>query len=442
MSFEELKLASLRVNAANDRHGELTDESSAIAWLFNNKEQHMKSLANDIVNQSEVYEPPLVVKRKSKYVIYDGNRRVTCLKLLRKPEQAPTTELQAYFKRLRENWKGEFPTKLMCQIETDIERIDDILYRRHTGTQSGVGQTTWDDRMKRNFIERTGRSKGLSIADKVEILLAENDKLPKNRDIPRSTMNRLLSSEVFFNRVGLSSQKGKLVFTHSESVVLNTLQRIAHDLSSRKITLGDLWDSKRKNMYLDDLASQGLLPTDADKISVEPNSGTGGSGNGKPKPKPKLKPKPKPKPVQRRNLIETVDYGIVWTGKLQRHQEIWEELQFHLELNLHPNAISVLLRVLIELSVKHYINESGLQTVHKDDSLANKITKISADFLDKGLIDKDYKRDLKKMEQAENLLSVNTLNRYIHAFELSPSPKHLKAIWDSISKFVVLCLTT
>ena len=139
-------------------------------------------------------------------------------------------------------------------------------------------------------------------------------------------------------------------------------------------------------------------------------------------------------------IQDELDYEIEWKGRLQRHKDIWEELQFHLILEQHPNAISVLLRVLIELSVKNYIQEAKIQNIHRDDSLANKINKIADDLLQKGLIEKDYKKSLKKIEQAENLISVNTLNRYIHYYDLSPSPKHLKAIWDSLSTFVVLCL--
>lgn len=433
MTYQSIKLSELEVNASNDRHGDLPNEALAMAWLFNEKPQHMKNLASDITRQKRIYEPPLIYKRDSKYIVHDGNRRVTCLKLLSEPSNAPTVQLQEYFSGLRNQWTSKLPEEVICQIETDLEVIDDILFRRHTGSQSGIGQTTWDDRMKRNFVDRTGRSRGKTTADFIEELLQKANKLPRNRKIPRSTMNRLFSSEKFLNQVGISIKKGELKFTHNKNIVLSTLQRIANDLAGRSITLNDLWDSKRKNIYLKQLDEEGVLPTEDDKIN----------DNEEDKPKPptqKLKPKPKPKIKNRRTLIPNVEYGVEWTGKTQRHREIWEELQFHLILDTHPNAISVLLRVLIELSVKHYIAETKLGTIHVNDSLANKITKISTNLVSNQLIDKDYKRDLKKLEQAENLISINTLNRYIHAFELSPSPKHLKAIWDSLAVFVVSCL--
>lgn len=443
MQFKQILISKLRINAANDRHGTLKDESSAIAWLFNNKEQHMKGLAMDIVAKGEIFEPPLIVKQGEKYDIYDGNRRTTCLKLLKNPKKAPTVELQKYFKKLQGQWDGEFPKKIMCRLENNPERVDDILFRRHTGTQNGVGQTTWDDRMKRNFVERTGRGRGRTIADEIEALLEKHNKLPSHRDIPRSTMNRLLSSEEFRSRVGIRFLKGKLSFTHNEAVVSLTLQRIAHDLASRKVVLGDLWKAKGKHGYLDSLEEQGMLPKDGDLLPVNIPDGPNPKPSPNPTPNPPTPsptPRPKPAPSKQIHLIPSVDYGINWKGQQTRQKDIWEELQFHLILEQHPNAISVLLRVLIELSVKSYIQETKLQNIHKDDSLANKINKIADDLLKKKLIEKDYKKSLKKIEQVENLISVNTLNRYIHYYDLSPSPTHLKAIWDSLSTFVVLCL--
>ena len=117
----------------------------------------MRSLTRDIVEQGEIYEYPLVSPEKSKFIVFDGNRRVTRLKLLDDPRRAPTIKLQAFFRDQKALWQGTFPTEIRCQVETDRDRIDEILSRRHTGAQSGVGQSTWDDRMKATFVTRTGK---------------------------------------------------------------------------------------------------------------------------------------------------------------------------------------------------------------------------------------------------------------------------------------------
>lgn len=60
MAYRIIPVSSLLVSRANDRHGELENETAAIAWLFNNREQHMRNLAKDITEKGAMYEPPLV----------------------------------------------------------------------------------------------------------------------------------------------------------------------------------------------------------------------------------------------------------------------------------------------------------------------------------------------------------------------------------------------
>jgi hypothetical protein len=119
MAIRNIPITSLLVNRANDRHGELENETAAIAWLFSEREAHMRNLAKDIVKEGKIYELPLVAPEGDKYVVFDGNRRITCLKLLAEPRRAPTSELQDFFAELRSKWSGQFPKTIHCQVETD-----------------------------------------------------------------------------------------------------------------------------------------------------------------------------------------------------------------------------------------------------------------------------------------------------------------------------------
>jgi len=435
MTYRMLPLSSLIINRANDRHGELENETAAIAWLFNNREQHMRNLAKDIVEKGEIYEPPLVSPEGDQFLVFDGNRRVTCLKLLIAPRKAPTIELQNYFMDLRSKWPGDLPDKIQCQIESDRDRIDDILFRRHTGSQSGIGQSTWDDRMKANFVVRTGKGSGFNVADEVEKRLANAGMLPGRKKIPRSTMNRLLSAEAFRNRLGFSINKGRLVLTHEEPIVLAALHRVADDLASKNVVLGDIWDVDGKRAYLDQLEAENILPTAAHALS-------------KPKTAPPLSkpsstppsPPPAPRPSRRTTLIPDVSYAIAWPGRLQRLHAIWEELQFRLHFAEHPNAIAVLLRVLLELSIENYIGQTQLATINQNDSLAKRALRIAEDLHAKGKIDRKYLEVFRKIPQLEPLVSIDTLNRYVHSPNFAPSPDHLMALWDTLADFVVHCI--
>ncbi|RCS21703.1 hypothetical protein DUT91_22225 [Phyllobacterium salinisoli] len=134
--------------------------------------------------------------------------------------------------------KGVFPDRLDCQIETDRERIDEILLRRHAGTRGGVGCNSWTDRMTATFVEWTGKGSGVNVADEIEKRLEAAGMLPAKK-IPWSTVNRLLSSEGLRDRVGISVSRSKFQLTHPESLVLPIFRRIAEDLTNRTVVLGD-----------------------------------------------------------------------------------------------------------------------------------------------------------------------------------------------------------
>ena len=135
-----------------------------------------------------------------------------------------------------------------------------------------------------------------------------------------------------------------------------------------------------------------------------------------------------------------MDYGIAWPAHLHRHREIWEELQYKLELSEHPNAISVLFRVLLELAVDNYVARTPLVSVYEADKLSKKAAKVAADLHAKGKIDRKYLGALTKLERGEAIVSIDTLNRYVHSPNFNVSPDHLKMIWATLAEFVVLCL--
>lgn len=412
--------------------GELENETAAIAWLFNTHETHMKNLAKDIVDQGRIFEPPLVTPENDTFLVFDGNRRVTCLKLLAKPERAPTVPLQDYFKALREKWQGNVLNSILCQVEEDRDDIDNILYRRHTGTQNGVGQSKWDDRMKDNFVSRSGKVVGFNLADEIEQRLDAAGLRPKKK-IPRSNLNRFLSSETIRKRVGVSGKNNQFSYTHKPEVVLETLRYIAEEFANKRVVLGDIWDNTAKLSYLERLEVSGWLPKDEDLLDQRSD---------KPETSPKtppIKPRPKAKPTNRTTLIPQKDFGILWTGKQQRHHDIWEELQFRLNTKNHPNAVAVLFRVLLELSINYYVDEHSI-AVNTNEKLARRVEKVGNALFSHGKIDKKQLSATKKFSQNYELISADTLNRYVHSASFAPSPKDLEALWDTLADLIVACL--
>lgn len=437
MQLIEIDLGQLRVNRNNDRHGELDDEQAAINWLLSHHEAHMKNLARDIVKERQVYEAPLVSKTRGKYLVFDGNRRITCLKLLTEPDRAPTEPLRTFFRTEANRFSGTLPSAVLCQVESDRDKIDEILFRRHTGSQAGVGQSPWDDAAKHNFIARTGKRSGPNVAEQIERRLVEIGSVENLGELPRSVLNRLLSSEEFRNAVGLSLTREGLCYTHSPETVASTLEKIADDLTQKRVVLGDLWDNAGKRRYLSELREAGRLPKPDEILSVARPFSTPLA----PRSRPLQSGRTINKDSVRTTLIPTdLNYQVRWSGDNARQRDIWNELQHRLLLERHLNAISVTFRVLLELSVDHYLHVAPV-TTHPSDSLSNKVLKAATHMEASGLIDEKYKRELQKFSHAESIISANTMNRYVHSSTFSPSPTHLTALWDTMSKFIVCSLS-
>lgn len=114
-----------------------------------------------------------------------------------------------------------------------------------------------------------------------------------------------------------------------------------------------------------------------------------------------------------KNLIPRFDYGVAWTSKLHRQHAIWSELQFDLELKRHPNAIAVLLRLLIELSIDNYIDQHRLATVHPNDKLGSRLIKAAEDLRTREKITEKYLGEIRKLQHQNTLLSTDALNRLV-----------------------------
>lgn len=427
MQFEELAIAELWVNQANDRHGEVGSEDLAIAELFRLHEPQMRNLASDIVAEGAIYDPPLVMPSDNRYIVFDGNRRITCAKLLIDPGRAPTAELREYFTSLMEGAQNAVPTHVFCQVEDDRNTIDSILFRRHTGSQKGVGQVSWNDRAKLNFVERTGQGGGVNVAAEVEQLLRESERLPAG-NIPWSTMTRLLSSEEFRNRAGVSTAGRNFRLTHEHGAVTDALHRIASDLASQVVTLGDLWNNEGKRTYLNRLQDEGILPIENERLD-EPTVASAA-------PRAPRRNNPRPVPPQT-TFIPTNAQRIQWAAAQHRARSIWEELQ-SLSLREHPNAISALMRILVELTVESYISEHGIQV---PDNLSRKVGAVSAHLLHRQIIDQAYYDELERIRLNDQLISVASMQRYIHSPDFAPMENELRIYWSRLSRFLIAALS-
>lgn len=429
MPFRSIRINQLLVNPANDRHGELRDEATAIDELFRMHEPRMRALTHDIAVAGRVFDPPLVMLHDEMYVVFDGNRRVTCMKLLVNPPMAPNDDLREFFRLERENFVGHPPRRIQCQVEVDREAIDEILFRRHTGTQGGVGQIGWDDRAKRNFVERTGRGAPVNIGAAIENELRDAELLPDTR-IPWSTLTRLLSSEHFRGRLGISTTGRQFRYTHQRDAVLPALQRITTDLAEGHLTLGHLWNNEGKRRYLDELEADGILPTERNRLE-QPEEGESLRSSS-----PRQGRPPRRQPASR-TVIPVGTETPQWTANQQRVSKIWEELA-RLPVRTYPNACAALLRMLLELSVEGYIEEHELS---ERSDLSRRVGLVARSLRERDLLDERYLQEIERIRRDDELISVASMQRLLHSPDFAPMEQEFRAYWSRLGRLITAALS-
>lgn len=173
----------------------------------------MRALAKDIAITGQLFETPLVKdEKKEKFIVYDGNRRITCLKILLGLCDSYDLYDKEYYVKIRNdyNCNEKLPKEIICEVNTSQAEIDEIIRRRHAPTSSGEIKLNWEPYEKEIFLIRTGKSDKINFAKEIQDLLQNKELLSNQDKIPLSNFNRLFSSEKYRNLAGVSIKITKL----------------------------------------------------------------------------------------------------------------------------------------------------------------------------------------------------------------------------------------
>lgn len=429
MQIVAIPVSKLRLNPHNDRHGALRDEASSIHWLLENKGPHMRSLATDLASALRLYENPLVQLDGDFYTVFDGNRRTCCIKLILDPNIAPSEKWRDFFIEIGQDEVRKAFLEIDCEVESDMSIIDEKLFRRHTGSQDGVGQSQWDAEGKSHFLQRTGKD-SVGLGETIEKALKAENLIPTDMQVPWSNLERLFSSEPIRKRAGISFSGGTLIYLGNRNDNLDTLTRVVTDLSSREKTLDDIWNNQKKNRYLDELKSDGL--------SIDNSPAAKRSDQTKPVPAEQPSgPTRRGRARKDRHLISGMDSNpFLHLPNMERAEKIWRELQLTLEFEDHDNAIAVLMRVLLEIAINYYAREQGI-SFSQNDAFARRVASVSDSMLNRALIDTKARSIIRKFEGDKPIVSAHSMHQYIHNANFHPTRSDLKAIWNVVRPLIM-----
>lgn len=464
-TIKEIKIQNLLLDVDNYRIGHQEGQPQAIKAIIEEQGPKLVALAKDIIkNGLSPIELLLVAPTKENpnvYVVIEGSRRVSSIKLINNPALAAGTELEDEFKKLNVKPHGNLPESANCVIVP--AKLDGKVWirRRHDRNLKGAGLEEWSSIANDRADADAGKP---APAKDVREFVLSNSNLPDDiksiiagPKFNNTNLTRLLGTAYITQQLEIEKKDSTIVSTASPQWVLQILSEILNIIASKKLD-GNDWseadiDKKMQRIaFFDNLVKKYPKPTK--KVAEWGVNSTQVVKLPKPSsPKPAPSPKPTPNSDNREYLIPKTFSLTLPDGKTNN---IYHELR-RLPLegkDKFPNAAAVLLRVFIENSVSHYIDKNNVPLkVKKDksgnpnkdnkgnilyeDSLNEKIRAV-IQYLEANNLVKPKELDTVKKELGIqfSILSVSTLNAYVHNPSINPKPLELKLTWDDLTNFI------
>jgi hypothetical protein len=434
--IKSIPLENLLIDLQNPRYDPRSNQKNAIATIANDQGIKLFNLAEDIADKGlNPSELPMVTFSgdNNTFIVVEGNRRVAALKLLLSPSLVASIglpeNLAKRYKTLHEEAKKSVPHEINC-IVLSREDANHWIYLRHTGQNEGIGIVPWDGIQTHRFRGSSPALQAIEFVQSSKYLDEETKrKLPK---IAITNVERILGTTEAREHLGVDVKNGQLMFKVPEEEAIARLAIVVTDIVNKEKKVTDLDTKDQRINYAIEVASRPFLDPSKSghKGSVFPNG--------------KTTITTKKIPHDRKTLIPP---RLKLAISNIRINKIYNELQ---ELNVKNfvNSCSVLLRVFVELSVDEYSQKhkvSFLKTVPVkgggtkdiDISLREKLRIVADDLENKKICTTDQLRGTRTIiTNKDHVLSVDSLNAYVHNKDYNPSDTDLKTTWDNLDAFI------
>ncbi len=380
-----IKLDDLLVNPENYRFDPVENQQDAMLVLLQDQKDKILNLARDIAQRGLSPLERLSVKEAEggKYIILEGNRRITALKLMSNPAELPDDyTYKGVFEELHERYKDMLPAVVECAVYAADEQdaADRWVLLKHTGENQGVGTVPWNSFQKQRFESRHKKKK--STALQVVDLLNENG--VDASGVLATNLERLLTTPQVRHALGFDFINKQLTLLEPEAEVFQKLKKVVARMNAKGFSVSDIYHATDRLNWIQDVlglqpapvtpapaptpspapaASNGSAATPASQPAPggTPSNGTAPSlsstasaGTNTPPPQPAPAPAPAAPSVYYSLVNPTKVLPQTIPGKIRI---IYKELQtVHVTGSRQaPHAVAALLRILIEITAQEYL---------------------------------------------------------------------------------------
>lgn len=478
-TYKTIKINELKLDLENPRFPEPADsQRDAINIMLENQGERLILMAKDIAEKgTDPSDNPIVVlDEDGLYVVAEGNRRISALKLLNNPELSNNQRYKDTFQKIKLSMVHDID-EVMCAVFENDDSYEHWVTLKHTGQNSGVGRVAWTNPEKERHLARHGSK---SFQYQIYFFMEQQSVIYKEilkykKYIKMTNLSRLLGTKEVRECFALESIDGYLFchqpyasFLRDLGVMLQNMVEL-NDKGKVSFNVNRIRSKSDRIAYIHELgifkpestlekpwrildckevdSSHTAQPTQqnaaqSDQLSESKDSNIPNEKNNEHKPikgsnsTTGTKQYPPPKP-NRNNLIPTSLKPIFGTNK--KCHRIFEELKNGLTYEHNINSISVMLRVFIDLSVSHYVELNQLKFEGKPSH--------NPGLHDKVVLTAQHLRDNSKLTNSEctailaysssTTKAHGTLQQYVHNGNIFPHKDILNAEWDNFQPLLM-----
>jgi len=446
---KKISIGNILLDLSNYRHGIAGSQKEARDAIIAEQGRKLSVLAKDIAeNGLNPFDLPLVINAEDgnkNYVVIEGNRRITAVNLMMKPELAEGTPIHTAFKRLNKNYPDSIPKVIDCVVASNKQSGLLWINRKHSNGLEGAGTEPWSSIAKARADAEQGKPR--PDLDAVNFVLTNKQLDPAVREILEgskfnlSTLERILTTNEAQAAIGFSVQDGKLISDQDQQWLKKVVTEIVTVIATgshngEKFTERNIDSQDKRTSF------------SASIINNHPGKKKANSPwqvSGKPKAiKSPAKPKPTgPKPTTTTDdRVTLVPKGFKLSLPSGKINDVFSMELKKLHVINHRHAVSVLFRVFFEFTLDDYITKHGISLPTDNrgrptDSLKARLTNVVNHTEKSKLLTKDELKPIRNAISNKNaLVASDTLNAYVHSKLLNPDPMELKITWNNVELFI------
>lgn len=434
---QRIPLGNLNVDLSNFRIGEVDSSREAYRLMIQEEGGNLVNLAEDILNNGMSPAESLIVghdpDNKGQFIVYEGNRRITALKLLQAPALTAETDIHAAFVKLGRQFSQNPITHIDCVVFPDKDTALVWIERKHTYLE-GRGISPWGSPAKHRFqVHNKGvHRRSMAVIEHLDAAGKLSDSL-RTALLQRTTnLDRVLQMPYFVKTLGVQiADDGQVNFGNGDLKAGNALLLdIVRILADKKFNVDKIKTKEQRKDFIDQFLDRSVLGAPEDAASAP-------SGKRTKADKPLTASQPKPSDAAHRITLAPRDRASKFPIRDPRLTQLYDEAR-RISTEDFTAAAAVLVRVFLELSTDHFLKSLKVPRPdkHKNKNWSDRNITLK-EKIESALAVIDPSRSLPELKSARQgltdngrLHAVDELHTYVHGLQAVLVGKEVRQIWD------------